>query len=47
MGKDLKENVVNKAVVWFMALRSGSPIRISRTKVDLIDAIESLYQHRT
>ena len=44
---DLKENVVNKALAWFMAMRSGSPVRIARTKVDLLDAIESLHQYRT
>ena len=44
---ELKELVVSKALAWFAALRSGHPIRIARTKVDLLDAIESIHLHRT
>ena len=44
---NIKDNVINKALAWFMAMRSGSPVRIARTKVDLLDAIESLHQYRT
>ncbi len=43
---EIKENIISKALAWFAALKSGSPVRIARTKVDLLDAIESLHIHR-